>query len=140
MSLALERVCATLDLPVQDDPPTRTLVAKKIIELAQRGLRGKRAEFYHSEGVQIRRMTGAAGFPGSNLKMRQLLDEIVSSRDERLGVTERTRHQHERVRLHRTMQEAIRQQLKKEYEPPMELTDELATLLAKMDDQENERK
>jgi hypothetical protein len=39
MSLALERVCATLDLPVQDDPATH-LVAKKIIELAQRGLRG----------------------------------------------------------------------------------------------------
>ena len=39
MTLALERVCATLDLPVQDEPATR-LVAKKIIELAQRGLRG----------------------------------------------------------------------------------------------------
>ena len=39
MSLALERVCETLDLPVEDDPGTR-LVAKKIIELAQRGLRG----------------------------------------------------------------------------------------------------
>ena len=39
MSLALVRVCATLDLPVQDDPATH-LVAKKIIELAQRGLRG----------------------------------------------------------------------------------------------------
>jgi hypothetical protein len=39
MSLALERVCETLDLRVQDDPATR-LVAKKIIELARRGLRG----------------------------------------------------------------------------------------------------
>lgn len=39
MSLALERVCATLNLPVQDDPATQ-LVAKKIVELAQRGLRG----------------------------------------------------------------------------------------------------
>ena len=56
MSLALVRVCATLDLPVQDDPATH-LVAKKIIELAQRGC-GQRAEFYHSEGVQIRSMTG----------------------------------------------------------------------------------
>ena len=39
MSLALERVCETLDLRVQDDPATR-LMAKKIIELAQRGVRG----------------------------------------------------------------------------------------------------
>jgi hypothetical protein len=39
MSLALERVCETLDLRVQDDPTAR-LVAKKVIELAQRGLRG----------------------------------------------------------------------------------------------------
>ena len=66
MSLALERVCATLDLPVQDDPATH-LVAKKIIELAQRGLRGNRAEFRDSEGVQIRRMTGVAG-PGEQFK------------------------------------------------------------------------
>jgi hypothetical protein len=64
--------------------------------------------------------------------MRQLLDQIVSSRDERLGVTERTRHQHERISsLHRTVQAAIGQQLKKEYEPPTELTAELATILAK---------
>ena len=39
MSLALERVCETLDLRVQDDPAPR-LMAKKIIELAQRGVRG----------------------------------------------------------------------------------------------------
>ena len=39
MSLALERVCETLDLRVQDEPAAR-LVAKKIIELARRGLRG----------------------------------------------------------------------------------------------------
>ena len=84
MSLALERVCATLDLPVQDDPATH-LVAKKIIELAQRGLRGNRAEFRYSEGVQIRRMTGVAGFPGNNSKMRQLLDQIVSSRGRKAG-------------------------------------------------------
>ena len=34
-----KRVCETLDLRVQDDPATR-LVAKEIIELARRGLRG----------------------------------------------------------------------------------------------------
>jgi hypothetical protein len=39
MSLALERVCETLDLRVQDNPATR-LMAKKIIELAERGVRG----------------------------------------------------------------------------------------------------
>lgn len=38
MSLALESVCAKLVLPLNDDPATR-LVASKIIELAQRGVR-----------------------------------------------------------------------------------------------------
>jgi len=38
MSLALESVCEKLDLNLTDDPATR-LVAKKIIELAQRGVR-----------------------------------------------------------------------------------------------------
>ena len=38
MSLALETVCATLKLRLTDDPNTR-LVASKIIELAQRGVR-----------------------------------------------------------------------------------------------------
>ena len=38
MSLALETVCATLKLGLTDDPNTR-LVASKIIELAQRGVR-----------------------------------------------------------------------------------------------------
>jgi hypothetical protein len=38
MSLALETVCAKLMLPLNDDPATR-LVASKIIELAQRGVR-----------------------------------------------------------------------------------------------------
>jgi DNA polymerase III delta prime subunit len=38
MSLALENVCETLGLKLTDDPMTR-LVAEKIIELAQRGLR-----------------------------------------------------------------------------------------------------
>jgi hypothetical protein len=38
MSLALETVCETLRLTLTDDPNTR-LVASKIIELAQRGLR-----------------------------------------------------------------------------------------------------
>ena len=38
MSLALESVCDTLNLRLTDDPNTR-LVASKIIELAQRGLR-----------------------------------------------------------------------------------------------------
>jgi hypothetical protein len=38
MSLALENVCAKLDLTLSDDPATR-LVASKIIELAQRGVR-----------------------------------------------------------------------------------------------------
>jgi hypothetical protein len=37
------------------------------------------------------------------------------------------------------MQEAIGRQLKKEYEPPTELTAELATLLAKIDERENEQ-
>ena len=38
MSLALETVCVTLKLGLADDPNTR-LVASKIIELAQRGVR-----------------------------------------------------------------------------------------------------
>ncbi len=38
MSFALETVCAKLVLPLDDDPATR-LVASKIIELAQRGVR-----------------------------------------------------------------------------------------------------
>jgi hypothetical protein len=38
MSLALERVCERLELNLTDDPATR-LVASKIIELAQRGVR-----------------------------------------------------------------------------------------------------
>jgi hypothetical protein len=38
MSLALETVCAKLNLSLRDDPATR-LVAAKIIELAQRGVR-----------------------------------------------------------------------------------------------------
>jgi hypothetical protein len=38
MSLALESVCAKLELKLTDDPATR-LVASKIIELAQRGVR-----------------------------------------------------------------------------------------------------
>jgi hypothetical protein len=39
MSLALESVCNTLGLKVVDDPATR-LVAEKIIELSQHGVRG----------------------------------------------------------------------------------------------------
>jgi hypothetical protein len=38
MSLALEIVCAKLNLTLSDDPATR-LVASKIIELAQRGVK-----------------------------------------------------------------------------------------------------
>jgi hypothetical protein len=38
MSLALETVCQKLNLRLTDDPATR-LVASKIIELAQRGVR-----------------------------------------------------------------------------------------------------
>jgi hypothetical protein len=38
MSLALEKVCEALSLKMVDDPATR-LVAEKIIELAQRGVR-----------------------------------------------------------------------------------------------------
>jgi len=38
MSLALESVCEPLELSFTDDPATR-LVASKIIELAQRGVR-----------------------------------------------------------------------------------------------------
>ena len=38
MSLALENVCAKLDLTLSDDPASR-LVASKIIEFAQRGVR-----------------------------------------------------------------------------------------------------
>ena len=39
MSLAFQRVCGTLGLKVIDDPATR-LVAEKIIELSQHGVRG----------------------------------------------------------------------------------------------------
>lgn len=39
MSLALEGVCETLGLRMKDDPATR-LVAAKIIELTQQGVRG----------------------------------------------------------------------------------------------------
>jgi hypothetical protein len=38
MSLALECVCEKLELSLTDDPATR-LVASKIVELAQRGVR-----------------------------------------------------------------------------------------------------
>jgi len=38
MSLALENVCEALGLTLRDDPATR-LVAEKIIELTQRGVR-----------------------------------------------------------------------------------------------------
>jgi hypothetical protein len=38
MSLGLESVCETLELNLTDDPNTR-LVASKIVELAQRGVR-----------------------------------------------------------------------------------------------------
>lgn len=38
MSAALESVCKTLDLSLVDDPATR-LVAQKIVELTQRGIR-----------------------------------------------------------------------------------------------------
>jgi hypothetical protein len=38
MSLALESVCETLSLSLTDDPNTR-LIASKIIEMAQRGVR-----------------------------------------------------------------------------------------------------
>jgi hypothetical protein len=38
MSLALETACAKLELRLTDDPATR-LVASKIIEIAQRGVR-----------------------------------------------------------------------------------------------------
>jgi len=38
MSIALETVCEKLELNLTDDPATR-LVASKIIELAQRGVR-----------------------------------------------------------------------------------------------------
>ena len=38
MSLELETVCAKLNLTLADDPATR-LVASKIIDLAQRGVR-----------------------------------------------------------------------------------------------------
>jgi hypothetical protein len=41
--------------------------------------------------------------------------------------------------LHRTIQLAIGQQLKKEYEPPTELTTELATILAKLDERKDEQ-
>ena len=38
MSIALETICDTLNLRLTDDPNTR-LVASKIVELAQRGVR-----------------------------------------------------------------------------------------------------
>ena len=38
MSVALERTCSALSLSLVDDPATR-LVAEKIIEFAQRGIR-----------------------------------------------------------------------------------------------------
>jgi hypothetical protein len=38
MSLALERACDTLEVKITDGPHTR-IVAKEIIELAQRGVR-----------------------------------------------------------------------------------------------------
>ena len=38
MSLALESVCEKLELNLTDDPATR-LIASKIVELAQRGVR-----------------------------------------------------------------------------------------------------
>ena len=38
MSLALENVCEALGLTLRDDPVTR-LVAEKIVELTQRGVR-----------------------------------------------------------------------------------------------------
>ena len=41
MSLALESVCEKLELNLTDDPATR-FVARKIIELAQRGVRDKK--------------------------------------------------------------------------------------------------
>lgn len=42
MSIALETVCEKLELNLTDDPAAR-LVASKIIELAQRGVRGATA-------------------------------------------------------------------------------------------------
>lgn len=55
-------------------------------------------------------------------------------------MTERTGHQHEQIlRLHRTVRIAIGQQLKKAYEPPAELSAELATILAKMDQRKDEQ-
>jgi hypothetical protein len=47
MSLALQSVCDVLKLRLTDDPNTR-LVASKIIELAQRGVR---------DGATLRAMT-----------------------------------------------------------------------------------
>jgi hypothetical protein len=41
MSLALEAVCQAIGLRMTDDAATR-LVAKKIVELSQRGLRGRK--------------------------------------------------------------------------------------------------
>jgi hypothetical protein len=56
MSLALESVCEKLELNLTDDPATR-LVAGKIIELAQRGVRDATTlsamtlkEFKHNTG------------------------------------------------------------------------------------------
>ena len=54
MSLALEGVCETLGLRMRDDDVTR-LVAQKIVELTQRGVRGDALrsmtleEFKHDE-------------------------------------------------------------------------------------------
>jgi hypothetical protein len=56
MSLALESVCEKLGLNLADEPTTR-LVARKIIELAQRGVRDAKTlsamtlkEFKHANG------------------------------------------------------------------------------------------
>jgi hypothetical protein len=52
MSLALERTCSALSLSLVDDPATR-LVAEKIIEFAQRGVRDQETlsrmalEYFH---------------------------------------------------------------------------------------------
>jgi hypothetical protein len=39
MSLAFENVCEAMGLKTTEDPATTTLVAQKVIELAQRGVR-----------------------------------------------------------------------------------------------------
>ena len=73
--------------------------------------------------------------------MRQLHDQIVSSRGRKAGRDGADTSRTSGLKaLRRTMQEAIGQQLKKEFEPPTELTTELATILAKMDQRKDERK